>query len=397
MATAFAVAGFAWAAQPVTPAPPTALAKTAPPVKLDVKALDRDRVLKAAGAYLKEEPVTVTAARSPRSAGGPHDFFSEGDYWWPDPNNPGGPYIQRDGMTNPDNFVAHRHAMVRMSMHVPTLTAAYRLTGDERYARHAIRHLLAWFVDEKTKMNPNLQFAQAIFGRTTGRGTGIIDTIHLVEPARSAQLLEKAGVLKGDELAGVKRWFADYLTWLKSSKNGQDEMNAKNNHATCWVMQVAAFAAFAGDTAALELCRKRFKEILLPNQLAKDGSFPDELRRTKPYCYSLFNLDAMCMIAAVLSTPEDNLWAFTTPDGRNLHKAVAYMVPYVKDKSKWPKPPDVMYWEFWPVRSPSLGFAGVAYGEQPWVDVWKTLPADLTNEEVLRNVPVRTPILWLDS
>jgi hypothetical protein len=354
-------------------------------------------MLKAAGAYLKEEPITVTAARSPRSAGGPHDFFSEGDYWWPDPANPGGPYIQRDGMTNPDNFVEHRKAMVRMSIHVPTLTAAYRLTGDQRYARHAIMHLLAWFVDDKTKMNPNLQYAQAIFGRTTGRGTGIIDTIHLVEPARSAQLLEQAGVLKGDELAGLKQWFAHYLTWLKTSKNSQDEMNAKNNHATCWVMQVAAFAAFAGDKAALDLCRMRFKEILLPNQLAKDGSFPDELRRTKPYCYSLFNLDAMCMIAAILSTPEDNLWAFTAPDGRNLHKAVAYMVPYVKDKSKWPKPPDVMYWEFWPVRSPSLGFAGVAYGEQAWVDLWKALPADFTNEEVLRNVPVRTPILWLDS
>src|SRR5437764_6815050 len=92
------IAGFAWAGQPVAPPPPTALAKTAPPVKLDVKALDRDRVLKAAAAYLKDEPVTVTAAQSPRSAGGPHDFFSEGDYWWPDPNNPGGPYIQRDGM-----------------------------------------------------------------------------------------------------------------------------------------------------------------------------------------------------------------------------------------------------------------------------------------------------------
>ena len=50
----------------------------------------------------------MTAAHSPRSAGGLHDFFSEGDYWWPDPKNPDGPYIQRDGMTNPDNFVEHR-------------------------------------------------------------------------------------------------------------------------------------------------------------------------------------------------------------------------------------------------------------------------------------------------
>jgi hypothetical protein len=375
---------------------PTARADADAPVKLDVRALDRDRVLKAAEAYLKEAPVTVTAARSPRSAGGPHDFFSEGDYWWPDPANPGGPYIQKDGMTNPDNFNEHRRAMVRMSIHVPTLTAAYRLTGDEKYARHAIKHLRAWFIDEATKMSPNLQYAQAIFGRFTGRGIGIIDSIHLIEPARSAQILEQAGVLKGEELAGIKKWFADYLAWLKTSKNSQDEMNAKNNHGTCWVMQVAAFAAFAGDQEALALCRKRYKEVLLPNQMAADGSFPEELRRTKPYCYTLFNLDAMCTICQILSTPADNLWTFTTPTGRNLRKGVEYMAPYVKDKSKWPKPPDVMYWEFWPVRSPALAFAGIAYGEQAWVDLWKTLQADFTNEEVIRNVPIRTPILWLD-
>ena len=67
-------------------------------------------MIKAAESYLNDKPVTVTASHSPRSAGGLHDFFSEGDYWWPDPKNPDGPYIQRDGMTNPDNFVEHRKA-----------------------------------------------------------------------------------------------------------------------------------------------------------------------------------------------------------------------------------------------------------------------------------------------
>src|SRR5918993_2483327 len=73
---------------------------------------ERARVLAAANRYLKESPVTVTASRSARSAGGVHDYFSEGDYWWPDPKNPGGPYIQRDGMSNPDNFNDHRRALM---------------------------------------------------------------------------------------------------------------------------------------------------------------------------------------------------------------------------------------------------------------------------------------------
>jgi len=57
----------------------------------DVAAFDRERVLRDARKYLADKPVTVTAAHSPRSAGGVHDFFSEGDYWWPDPKNPEGP------------------------------------------------------------------------------------------------------------------------------------------------------------------------------------------------------------------------------------------------------------------------------------------------------------------
>src|SRR5262245_23111240 len=108
---------------------------------LDLRALERDRVLRAADRYLGELPQTITAASSPRSAGGRHDYFSEGDYWWPDPDNPEGPYIQRDGMTNPDNFVAHRHALIRLSLHVPALASAWLLTRDRRYADHAARHL----------------------------------------------------------------------------------------------------------------------------------------------------------------------------------------------------------------------------------------------------------------
>jgi len=374
----------------------TAAVSNALAAQIDVKQLDHDRVLKAADGYLKEEPVTVTAASSPRSAGGKHDFFSEGDYWWPDPANPDGPYIQKDGMTNPDNFVAHRHAMVRMSRIVASLTAAWRITGDQKYAQHAIKHLKAWFVDEDTKMNPNLLYAQAIKGRFTGRGIGIIDTLHLIEPVRSAQLLEKAGPLKGDDLAAMKKWFADYLTWMTTHKYGIDEMNAANNHGTCWVAQVAAFASFTGDEEKLAMCRKRYKEMLLPKQMADDGSFPLELKRTKPYGYSLFNADAMATVCQILSTKDDDLWQFTTPDGKSMRKGVAWIHPYIADKSKWPGKQDVMYWDQWPVRSPVLLFGGLAYDEQKYLDTWKTLEANPTNDEVLRNVPLREPVLWVD-
>jgi hypothetical protein len=361
----------------------------------DVKGFDRARVLAAADRYLSEAPVTVTAARSPRSAGGPHDFFSEGDYWWPDPKNPGGPYIQRDGLTNPDNFVAHRQALMRLSVQVPALAAAWSVTGDPRYAAHAGRHLRAWFLDEATRMSPNLQYAQAIQGRVTGRGVGIIDTLHLVEVARAIEVLEPSPALTPAERDGVKGWFREYLGWMSTHPYGIDERDAKNNHGTCWLLQAAAFAHLTGQESLLEDYRRRFKTILVPQQMAADGSFPLELRRTKPYGYSLFNLDAMAGLAQVLATPEDDLWAFQLPDGRGLGRALEFLSPYIRDRKAWPLPPDAMYDAEWPMRHPSLLFGGVALGRPEYVELWKGLRADSTVDEVVRNFFIRQPVLWL--
>jgi len=361
----------------------------------DIASIERTRVVTAADGYLKEKPITITASSSSRSAGGRHDFFSEGDYWWPDPKTPDGPYVQKDGMSNPDNFVEHRRAMMRLSVQVPTLAAAWMLTGKRAYANAAAEHLRAWFITDGTRMNPNLQYAQAIHGVTTGRGTGIIDTIHLVEVARAFEVLENSGTLSKSDIAGVKTWFSEYLKWLNTSKNGTDERDAKNNHGTCWVMQAAAFAHLTGDEAMLVWCRDRFKTVIVPGQIDKDGSFPQELRRTKPYNYSLFNLEAIATICQILSTPKDDLWRFRTTDGRGVEAAVAYMYPVIKDKKSWTRPPDVMYFDDWPMRQNSLLFAGMALGKPEYIDTWRTLPADSNVEEVVRNFFIRQPLLWV--
>ena len=116
-------------------------------------AFDRARVLRNALKYLTDKPVTVTAVQSKRSTSGLHDFFSEGDYWWPDLKNPAGPYVRRDGMTNPDNFVEHRHFLMKLSVQAPALAAAWKLTRDRRYSDLAAAHVRAWFVDESNPQN----------------------------------------------------------------------------------------------------------------------------------------------------------------------------------------------------------------------------------------------------
>ena len=355
----------------------------------------QEKVIERTAADIEAKPATVTCFIAERSAGTKHDFYSEGDYWWPDSLNPTGPYVRRDGETNPDNFVEHRHAMIRFSRIVANLTSAYLITGDRKYLDPVMAHVRAWFINEDTKMNPHLLYAQAIKGITTGRGIGIIDTVHLIEVAQSLMKLEEKGAISRKDLEGAKEWFRQYLTWMKTHPYGVSEMNATNNHGTCWAMQAAMFAKFIGDKETMDFCSDRFKNVFIPNQMAEDGSFPQELARTKPYGYSLFNLDAMAALCQILSTEDNNLWEYTTPDGRNMKKAVEFMLPYIADKSTWEYGKDVMYWDEWPVAHPALLFAWMNFGDEEYYNNWAKFEHFPENEEVIRNLPIRNPIIWL--
>ncbi len=357
----------------------------------------RKHILEEATWAMQQQPVTVTDQTSRRSAGGKHDFFSEGDYWWPNPVSADSPYIQKDGMTNPDNFVAHRLAMIRLSRIVGALASAYKLTGDAKYVLQALKHCKAWFTNEATMMNPNLLYAQAIKGRFTGRGIGIIDTIQLMEVVQGLLAMQASPNMDQQALTAIKNWFENYITWLTTHKYGKDEMNAENNHGTCWAMQVACFAKFTGNKEVMHFCSDRYKNVLLPNQMEKDGSFPREIKRTKPYGYSIFNLDAITTLCQILSTKEDNLWNYHTEDGKSIKKGIEYLYPYVADKSKWPFAKDVMYWNEWPVAQPFLIFGANGYNNKDWFKTWKRLDHDPKVDEVIRNLPVRNPLIWLET
>ena len=363
----------------------------------DYLAKERARVIQLADKYASEKPITVTAESSPRSAGGIHDFYSEGDYWWPDPDNPDGPYIQRDGLTNPDNFTAHREAMIRFSQISGALASAYLVTKDDKYVTALAPHLRAWFIDEATKMNPNLLYAQAIKGKVTGRGIGIIDTIQLMEVAKAIESVEDSEVISDSEIKQMKDWFSEYLNWITTHPYGIDERDHGNNHSVCWAMQAAVFAKLVGNQEVLDYCKEMYKTVLLPDQMANDGSFPLELKRTKPYGYSLFTLDAMATLCQVYADDSENLFSYQTADGKSLEKGISFLYPFVENKDSWPYQKDVMYWDKWPVRHSFLLFGGMAYQNEKYLARWNTLDADFDTPEVIRNMPVRYPLLWVSK
>jgi hypothetical protein len=361
-----------------------------------VARIDRARILSAAARYVGLEPRTITSYPSAKSPGGLHDYFSQADYFWPNPADPGGKYINRDGQSNPDNFNDHRKAMIALSIQMPALTAAWLLTRDRRYGRHAADHLRAWFVAPETRMNANLEYSQGVHGVSTGRSYGIIDTLHLVEVARAASHIAPA-MLTGAEQTSLRAWFGDYLHWMKTSEKGIAERDTLNNHAVCWALQAAEFARLIEDRATRDEVRAMYRGRFVPDQMGPDGSFPKELARTKPYSYSIFNFDAMAMLCKSLKGDGDDLFAFALPDGRGICKGAAFLFPYLRDKRAWPYAKDVEHFESLPVRSPGLLFCGLACGHENYLELWARLNPDPSDPEIIRNYPVRQPLLWFPA
>ena len=291
----------------------------------------------AADRAMKEGPFSVMDKPAAPPSGDKHDYVSMGTYWWPNPKTPNGlPYIRRDGERNPEiEKIPDHQNMGRVGRDSRTLALAFYLTGEEAYAARSALLLRTWFLDPATRMNPNLNFGQGIPGITTGRGTGIIDSQVLTDVVDAAGLLAGSKNWTPADEKGMKKWFADYLSWLQQSPIGQDEAKATNNHGTFYDVQVADFALFTGKTELAHDVIQQAKEKRLARQVMPDGSQPLEAARTRGLSYSLFNLEGLMELALLGEHVGVDLWGFQTKDGRSIHKTLDYVLPFASGDKKW--------------------------------------------------------------
>lgn len=296
-----------------------------------------DKLRAQADKALKQEPVSVMQKSMTPPSGDKHDYMSLAPYWWPDPTKPGGlPYIRRDGERNPEikTMQDHEHCD-EMITSTYTLALAYYIFQDEKYAAAAANLLRAWFLDPATRMNPNMEFAQAVRGKNDGRGTGLIETRRFNSTVDAFGLLEGSKSWTEADQKGVHEWFAKYLKWLIDSKNGHDESQAPNNHGSYYDVQAASIALFTGNNElAKKVLEKEPKRITA--QIDKDGGQPLELERTKAQSYSTFNLTALFQLASLGQHVGVDLWSVQGKDGASIRKALDFLTPYVTGEKKWP-------------------------------------------------------------
>ncbi len=371
---------------------PSCLPRLRKPFVDDELARTREKL----GQQLDPASFTITQSPPPVNLPSPNTFMSTGDYWWPNPDTDDGlPYIRRDGETNPDGFYAHRRIMRAAAGTVAALAVDHHWNPAPASADRAKAILRSFFLNPATRMLPNLEYGQAIPGICEGREIGIIDTLHLVEVPLAVDLLRADGALDEETVSGMRAWFADYLTWLLEHPFGLKERATGNNHSTAYALQVSAFARFVGRPEVLAEMREFFLKELLPQQMSDDGSFPLELERTKPYGYSIFNLDCFSALCHLLSLEGDSLWEQSLPDGRGMRRGVEFLYPFIKDKERWPFGRDVAHFDDWPSRPGFLLLAGIWLDNPQWLDLWQKLAPTTEIEEIERNEVMHNPLLWL--
>jgi len=297
-----------------------------------------------ADALLPLKPASVMDKTETAASGDRHDYFSFAPYWWPDPAKPDGlPYVRDDGKTNPESKKGtDSAALARTCRAVETLGLAYWFTGEERYAEKAATLTRVWFLDPATRMTPNLEHAQAIPGINHGRGIGIIEARHLIDLNDGLALIAASPAWKDADSAAMRTWLTDYYHWLTTSKNGHEEAHAEgayagNNHGSWYDAQAADLALVLGHMDEARKILTAVAHERIARQIDPDGRQPLELARTKSLNYSLFNLEALVLLARFGEHVGVDLWNFSTPDGRSLRVALRYVAPYADPAKAWLK------------------------------------------------------------
>lgn len=285
---------------------------------------DADRELNKTIITVMDKPLT------PQS-GDKHDYMSMGRYWWPNPNTADGlPYIRKDGVSNPEIEKLDRIPLSQMTRGIKLLSLAFAITGDEKYLYKAADNLEIWFLDKKTRMNPNLNYGQTIPGHNNGlgRGEGLIDTYNFVEMLDGVELLLASKKFPKKIETGLKEWFSKFLEWMLTSPIGIEEYEANNNHGTAFDVQVARFALFADKT---DIARKHvtyFAKLRIFTQIEPNGAQPLELARTTAFGYSVFNLTHMLDMCNIANSIGLDVINAVSPDGRSIQKAVEFLLPF---------------------------------------------------------------------
>ncbi len=331
-----------------------------------------DKLRTEAEEALQQSGFSVTYKSLVPPSGNKHDYMSMGPYWWPDPEKEDGlPYIRRDGEVNPERNNTDSPGLSGLVNNVRILSLAWFFTGETEYAEKAAGLLKIWFLDEETLMNPHLEYAQAIPGRTPGRFIGVIDATKLHTLVDAIALLETSDVLNSNEKEGINSWFKRYFKWLTESEHGKNEDAYHNNHSVAYDVQSSGIAYFIGDDDFVARKAREIPRRRIDPMIESDGSQPKELIRTKAFGYSVHNLNNFFNVGEKGLKVGVDFFKYKNIKGGSLQNALDYLIAYIGKEKEWPYQ-QITAWES---TENSLGLiirrAARIYGSEEYRKIWE--------------------------
>lgn len=287
---------------------------------------------------IRQRPLSVMVKSVTPPSGDKHDYMSLARYAWPDPSQPNGlPYIMKDGQSNPELAQYDRQRLGQMADMVSRLSLAYYFSNDEKFAQKATEMIRVWFLNKSTRMNPNMKYAQCVPGVAEGRSYGVLDTYSFVTMLDGVQLLSTSKSFTKKDERQLKSWFKEYVKWLTTSSLSLEERAAENNHGTAYDAQLAAFARYIGDEGLFHQILSQFPSKRILSQIEKDGSQPQELRRTLAFGYSEYNISHILDLMFMAKNAGLDVEKYVSVDGHSIYQALNFLMPYMgKDVSAWP-------------------------------------------------------------
>ncbi|PFH51147.1 hypothetical protein AMATHDRAFT_143319 [Amanita thiersii Skay4041] len=310
---------------------------------------------------------SVTSKPFNAPSGDKHDYMSWAPYWWPDCSKVGNttvlppeevwkrcPYKSRDGQFNPDvRLVNNVGAFQNFSDAVLYNSLAWVLV--------VVKFIKTWFLDEDTRMNPNLNYAQMQRGPDgqTGSHTGVLDLKSMSKVVSGILLLRegKSSAWTPDIDAQMVAWSKEYITWLETAHIAIEEAHAENNHGTFYYNQLAALKILVNDmNGAKNVTDAYFKQQYL-SQINANGEQPLEAARTRPYHYRAYNLAAMITNARLsqYATKNSDVWRAQTSSGATIRNALDFAMTISAKASNEDSYAEELY--------PNIGAVAAVYGD----------------------------------
>ena len=201
----------------------------------------------------------------------------------------------------------------------------YRLTGEAKYARAAVRRIDAWtgVKDFDTVADSKLSFSYHY-------------------PA----MILAADLIRGDEAVWPAENQRAFEAFLRDKALPMNCMDRQNNWGNWGCVLVMAVASYLNDDALIATAGERWKSFI-EDQINDRGELHHETGRNDGtgghgIWYSHFSLMPQAIAAEIARQRGVDLYDYVSPSGRSMKQAFDTLVPWTADRKTFPhfKPKD---------------------------------------------------------